>query len=96
MKAILRLVFILFFIASELSVINAVALNKTRFFNGLLSDFLRINLEFGENLTVSPRCKAELDSIQNGLNAREVWTMKCESVRYATIKIGQHSVRRVA
>lgn len=75
MKAILRLVFVLLFVASELS-----ASNKTRYFNGLLSDFLRINLEFGENLTVSPKCKAELDSIQNGLNAREVWAMKRESI----------------
>lgn len=52
--------------------------NSPKFYTGLLSDFLRIKY-VKENLTISTLCNQQLNEIQAGLNAKDVWAIKCKS-----------------
>lgn len=78
MKVNLSIYLIIFTVLSETVYSNASTVNKTKYFNSLLSDFLRIHNEFGENLQVSFECKMELDTIQNSLNDKVIWAWKCK------------------
>lgn len=63
-------IFLLFFVISgSLSVQN-------RYYNSLLSDFLRINYDFKDNVTVSLACRQQLNEVQNAMNAKDVWAIK--------------------
>lgn len=47
------------------------------YYHGLLSDVLEIyNNE--NNLSITPLCGQQLESIQMGINVKDIWAMKCE------------------
>lgn len=45
-------------------------------FTGLLNDVLQTNRQ--HDLAISKNCNQELLSIQNGLDQRDVWAIKCK------------------
>lgn len=53
------------------------AIKSPKFYNSLLSDLLRIKY-LKENLTISTLCNDQLNEIQNGLNEKDVWAIKCK------------------
>lgn len=57
---------------------NAVASNSstTTQYTGLLSDVLQTN--FKNDLQITALCDKELNSIQSGLNDRDIWAIKRE------------------
>lgn len=55
----------------------ATTVKSPKFYNGLLSDLLRIKY-LKENLTISPLCNDQLNEIQNGLDEKDVWAIKCK------------------
>lgn len=57
---------------------NAVTSNSSAVthFTGLLSDILETNRQ--HDLRITTLCDKELNSIQNGLNARDIWAIKRE------------------
>lgn len=76
---------IFFGLIGQLTVVNSVAMlpsssssngSKNTYFTGLLSDVLFTNRE--NNLAISPLCNQELSAIQNGLDMRDIWAIKCK------------------
>lgn len=70
---------------SRLAVVNSATVlspssssngSKTTYFTGLLSDVLLTNRE--NDLAITSRCNRELSEIQNGLDMRDVWAIKCK------------------
>ena len=69
----------------HLSVVNSVTMlpsssssndSKTTYYTGLLSDVLFTNRE--NDLEITPLCNQELSAIQNGLDMRDIWAIKCK------------------
>lgn len=50
--------------------------SKATYYTGLLSDVLHTNRE--NDLAITPLCNQELSAIQNGLNRRDIWAIKCK------------------
>lgn len=71
----LILTFISIIVISDLCV--AATTNSPKFYSGLLGDLLRVKY-LKENLTISTLCNDQLDEIQNGLNGKDVWAIKCK------------------
>lgn len=51
---------------------------STTYFSGLLSDVLHTNRE--NDLAITQLCNQELSEIQNGLDMRDVWAIKCKYI----------------
>lgn len=63
----------------QLIVQSSLATNSSVpvYYHGLLSDVLQIyNNE--NNLSITPMCGQQLESIQVGLNVKDIWAMKCK------------------
>lgn len=56
--------------------IDASNSTSTTYFTGLLSDLLQTNRE--HDLKITQLCNDELNSIQSGLNVKDVWAIKCK------------------
>lgn len=75
----------LFGLIGHLTVVNSVARlpsssssngSKITYYTGLLSDVLYTNRE--NDLAITPLCNQELSAIQNGLDMRDIWAIKCK------------------
>lgn len=55
---------------------NASNSTSTTYFTGLLSDVLQTNRE--HDLKITQLCNDELNSIQSGLDVKDVWAIKCK------------------
>lgn len=51
----------------------------TTYFTGLLSDVLQTNRE--NDLKITQLCNNELNSIQSGLDVKDVWAIKCKYLK---------------
>lgn len=76
----------LFGLIGHLTVVNSTTMlpsssstngsKSTKYYTGLLSDVLFTNRE--NDLAVTALCNQELSEIQNGLDMRDTWALKCK------------------
>lgn len=72
-NAIVAIVFIQLIVQSSFAANSSVP----AYYHGLLSDVLQIyNNE--NHLSISALCGQQLESIQMGLNVKDIWAMKCK------------------
>lgn len=68
---------IILIILNQLAVKNTIASNSSppKYFYGLLSDLLQVHNNKND-LTITSLCNEQLNSIQNGLNSKQIWAIK--------------------
>lgn len=70
-------IYFLIYLISQWAINSESASNSSVQFDGLLSDVLVTN-GYDNKLTLTSLCNRELNKIQDGLNVKDIWAIKCK------------------